>query len=513
MKERDDHIFDKIIRNKLAPYTEPVPEDIWENISQKRNFRPFLFNNYKLIVSVIAVMVTGLVVTVSMTYNTSIKKANLDQTTIKKTENNISIKTHEKVPYNSTQHRSANDKKSKSAENNKIPEKEVIHHQSTIKATTIIQKATQNPHFNEQNEEKASVAVHQNTVKNETVIIPEVKQVIKEPSLPSQTTNSSVNFDIVKTAPIIQAPPVQTNVEVSKPVNIVNIQSDTLTSNRSTAEIVADKTFVMKPEDPVRTAVADSSFTKLPGNIVSPPLMHNFHLSCIDLIFSPGLVSKSIEANNPAYNSYARMLDQVTKTTYSLGFEIRYRYYLNQFWNIATGLMYNQINEQMTGQTKAEQLSVKQTTGVIISPFDPPKNIIFTDTIKTPAKYVSQNNRYSYVQIPALLGANFGLFKIPFNIYAGALYSYCFKQQGAYINSTTFESASFESSIDNPYKDAQGLCIIAGISANKMISNRSSFFIGIDYTRFVIPINDSKYQFQEYYSIWDLNLGITYLLY
>jgi len=230
-------------------------------------------------------------------------------------------------------------------------------------------------------------------------------------------------------------------------------------------------------------------------------------------MFSPGLVFKSTEASDPSSEAYAGMLDELTASTYTFGLEIRYRYYLNDFWNLATGLKYYQVKEEMTGQISPEQVSVKQTTGMIITPFNPPRQVTFTDTITTPAKTISQYNTFSYLRIPVLIGSNFIIFKTPVNFYGGFGYCFSIRQNGAYIDPVTHNTSDFQNSMNNPYKNAQAVNVQLGVNANRKLSKRTDLLFGIDYSRYVIPITDNAYQYQQYYQILNLNIGITYQLF
>jgi hypothetical protein len=493
MKEREDHLFDKIIRDKMAHYAEPVPDDVWENISQKRNFISSIKIHYKLILSVLLLLVITLSVTISMTYKSKFVKQQ-NNAEVNKNDLNTVLAEYpvKEVAY-------------KPAKRNNISEKPVTRIISSVNDVKI-DKFTEKPSVKEENEVKATTGSNQNSDKNKTVITAN-----KQP----KTVNSTppiippVEIAVIETTykePIISTASVQTNKEVVKPSETYMVSSDS-ESVLKTPEIIRINNTQVSIVVQTQSAIGDSNTLKLPENNTTPAV--KTHFSFLDFIVSPGLVTKSTKSSNPASENYVSMLDRVTKTRYSLGCEIRYRYFLNSFWNVATGLMYNQVKEQMQGQIKPDQVTIKQTTGTIITPFDPPKQVTFTDTIRVPAKTISLYNTFSYLRIPILLGANFNILKIPLNVYAGFGYFYSINQQGGYISSATLEPVDFNTTMDNPYKKVQGVNIEAGINANIRITKRSYFLFGFDYSRYVIPINDSKYQFQQYYSIWNLNIGIT----
>lgn len=512
MTERDNQIFDKIIRNKVSQYKEPVSDDIWENISKRRQFSSFLTTNYKLILSVIIMSVLTLVVTIPMTYKSKSEKDGQNLVSVKSHVSSVLLNAPEQTSKTIKTNHISKTKTFKTEESNKIIEKQVIQNTTKVIATTT-DISSKIPITKGQSDDRGTTEILQRSDKNESDITSNNDSKTNNPTPLINRSNDSPVIEISYIEPVTQTTSIQPGSEIVIPPKILNIPTDTESAYRNIPVILTDNNLTGKPVDQTQSPLADSNLLKQPENITTPSDPLQSHFSCLDFIFSPGLVTKSIIAIDPASQSYARILDRVTKTRYSMGFEIRYRYYLNQFWNLATGVMYTQIKEQMYGQIMAEHNATKLIPCSIITPFDPPKQIFLSDTFKVPQKNISQYNTYSYLQIPALLGANFSLFKIPLNLYAGVGYFFAIKQEGAYINSATLESTNFQTGIDNPYKNVQGLSMRAGINASKQISRRSAFFIGADYTRYVISIKDKQYQFQQYYSVWNLNLGITYQLF
>lgn len=504
MTERDDHIFDQKIRKKLTSYEEPVSDDIWENISKRRTKYSFLLTNYKWIVGVFVMSMLALAVTIPKIYKSKTEKV---QSYTEAGISNDLVKTASIIGQLKNNIQQTKTKINTTEENKESYHKETIQSVPKESISKII-KVSDNKTTSSQDETNVT-KVNQPESAKKGITNNEPKA--NNPPVSIIISNEPTIIIPSNTEPIIQTISNTFNTEVSKPEITATDSAD-----NQTAQLISEKTpentFTAKPI--VQIQAVDSSSAKQPENATAETIPFKTHIKFLDFVVSSGMVNKSIKASDPASGSYVRMLDRVTKTKYSIGFELRYRYYFNDCWNISTGLMYNQVKEQMTGQTKPGQITLKQTTATIISPFDPPKQVIIkTDTLREPAKTISQTNTFSYLRVPLLLGAKFEIFKIPFNLYAGVGYFYSIIQKGAYINSSTYESVEFKKSINNPYKRTQGVNFQTGLNANIKLTNRCYFLIGGDYSRFTVSINDSKHPFQQYYSIWNINMGISYQLF
>ena len=511
MTERNDHKFDQIIRKKLSHYDEPVPVDIWENISIQRKSSSFILSHYKLIISVLFVSVLSVAVIISANHLTKNNKQPNTATAEMSNSNGVLLKTVATYAKTISTSQPLNDETSVTENNSDLTTKPSIRSVSSVN-TSSIYKQSENILVRGKDVSSSTNGGSQMIANNN---LTGSKSSIVNPTSSIKTTNEPPNAVATITETANQSSANLFNNETGKADNIVDNTSGQIPntpSDHSIPQIIS--TNPSEAKTVLQIESTDSSSDKQLQNVPPPIIPFKPHLKCIDLIFSPGLLSKSIKSSDPASESYVQMLDRVTKTKYSIGFDIRYRYFLNEFWNIATGLMYNEVKEQLIGQVKPEQISIKQTMGTIITPFDPPKQIILkSDTVRIAAKTVSQNNTFTYLRIPILVGANFNIFKVPLNFYAGFGVYYSIKQQGAYINTLTLETADIKNSTDNPYKNRMGVNVQTGINASIKMAKRCYFLLGADYSRFVIPINDKKYPIEQYYSIWNLNLGITYQIF
>lgn len=232
----------------------------------------------------------------------------------------------------------------------------------------------------------------------------------------------------------------------------------------------------------------------------------------LELYISPDYASKSVTSNT-ASTQFLNKKDssETIGISYSAGFRIVKPF--NDRLSIKTGLNFSQINEKFSYRSENE---IKTTTvvtqrAIIRSPGD----TVFISDTSTLQQIGFKNNKiknnYRSIDIPLLVGYQFGSEDFSIGINTGIVFNLTSWYQGAMFDSS-FTPQNIPKSGSMVYKKNIGLGIYAGLAFTKRLNEHTHIFAEpyIRYNLSHMTILESS--FKQRFSIGGLSLGLRFNL-
>jgi hypothetical protein len=231
----------------------------------------------------------------------------------------------------------------------------------------------------------------------------------------------------------------------------------------------------------------------------------------IELYGSPDYTMKSTKASS-ASNSFINKKDSTETQTggFTAGFRLSKAFSNNMM--LKAGLQYSQLNERFDLRTENErkQITVITTRTVIRGPGD---TLFISDTtVQDVIGYRVKRtyNTYRNIEIPVLIGYEFGGEKWRYGINAGVIVNLKSWYSGEALD-TSFMAASLSSKSVGMKKSSVGLGLYAGFSIIKPIGNKLDVFAE-PYFRYNLSQMESSAGYKQRFSAAGLNIGIRYRL-
>jgi Outer membrane protein beta-barrel domain len=484
--ESPEASFDALFKNQLAHYSAPVPSDMWNRIKpEEEEKRPALFllpRASMIAASILLLMITGSVA--SYLYF-----------------KNAKINTH--IESSAT---ASSTKKILSNKQKNTPSKTVvaigsIDSLNTIKPSSIQQELS--PSI----ESKMRITIDQNSSS-----LGSLKTLNK--------TTKANPFELYQ-LPI--------NKKEKRENNLANPLLDEHLGVAD-QQLVVDENEWYKPMDKLNASylfetrkkallnsekkITAFNHAKSIKNVVICPTDRKVRNPDWDLevYASPDYAFKSV-TNNSANQQFLDRKDssESSQISYSAGFRIVKP--LNDHFSIKTGLHYSQINEKFTYRTENE---VRTTTVVTVRTIirAPGDTVIVNDTSTLQQIGFKNNtiqNRYRSIDIPVLIGYQFGNDDLRIGINAGLLVNLTSWYQGVILDSTL---APLTISKDNNpiYKTNLGLGLYAGISVSKRLNYNTHLFVE-PYMRYNLSnMTNSRAIYNQRFTIGGLSIGLRFNL-
>jgi len=233
----------------------------------------------------------------------------------------------------------------------------------------------------------------------------------------------------------------------------------------------------------------------------------------IELFASPTDFTFKTVSNNSATQDFLNRKDssEKMKLGYSAGFRIVKP--ITDNFSVKTGLQYTQANEQFTYRTENE---VKTTTVVTVRNITLANGSIVTVSDTSILQQIgyktnSVNNSYKTIDVPVLLGYEFGNEDWRFGINTGVLFNLTTWNKGVTLDSSLLP-LSFSKESNFIYKNNIGLGLYAGFSITKRI-NYNTLLFAEPYLRYNLSnMTTAQSTFNQRFTVGGLALGVRFNL-
>jgi hypothetical protein len=456
--------FDNAIKEQFNDYSAPVHPRIWDNIVSKREKkRPvgFWFTFFK---GRNILLLTGLLIAAGSGAYLLLKKSTVKQ------ENIIALNAKQNLP--------ADEEKFASRNNNALPE---------ITANTT----------NETTE--ASVA--------NTAIDANDKTTGNSEIISAATLSKIKNY-----SPFTQAG------QNGKPVNYTSKKKNILATNNdydiADANLTFDNLdlqnnflikllFVAPKKITLEKNTAALNKRGLPNIYLPdcPSIEKNAagNKTYFEVYAGPDIAFRTL--SDTGNSAYLQKRKESTKFSSAYSAGIRYTKVFNNGMSLRTGLNYSQINEKFT----FIQGNLVQVTYIINTAGDTTGSYITTGT-----RYKTTYNKFKTVDVPLLIGYEFGNGKIHANVNAGTIVNIYSWQKGDVLD-TSYNPVSITTGKTNsPYqfKTNIGLGFMAAVSVYYKI-NEKVHVLAEPYFRYnLTPMSKEKLTLKEKYNTTGLRLGL-----
>lgn len=227
----------------------------------------------------------------------------------------------------------------------------------------------------------------------------------------------------------------------------------------------------------------------------------------VEVFASPDYAIKSVEANN---NEFLRRKDSTEKIRSAFTAGIRLSKKMGEHLVMKTGLQYSQINERFDYKSENERKAVTVITvrTIIRSPGDTVR-VTDTSTLEQVGYRVKTTyNRYRSIDIPLIIGYEFGNENFRTSINGGLIFNLLSWQHGDMLD-TTFTPVAFNKSSAS-FKRNVGLGIYAGLQFLKPIGERTEVFAEPYFHYRISSMTNDGSPFNQRFHAAGINFGIRY---
>lgn len=233
----------------------------------------------------------------------------------------------------------------------------------------------------------------------------------------------------------------------------------------------------------------------------------------IEAFASPADFTFKTVTNNTATQEFLNRKDSSEKM--KLGFSAGFRIVkpITDNFSVKTGLQYTQANEQFTYRTENE---VKTTTVITVRNITLANGSIITVSDTSILQQIgyktnSVNNSYKTIDVPVLLGYEFGNEDWRFGINTGVLFNITTWNKGVTLDSSLLPQ-SFSKESNLIYKNNIGLGLYAGFSFTKRI-NYNTLVFAEPYIRYNLSnMTTASSTFNQRFTVGGLAVGLRFNL-
>ena len=232
----------------------------------------------------------------------------------------------------------------------------------------------------------------------------------------------------------------------------------------------------------------------------------------LEAYVSPDYAFKSTDKGNLPESYFAKKdSTEHFQSAFSAGLRISKS--LGENLMIKSGLQYSQINEKFSLRTENERrlITVVTIRTIIRSPGD---TLVVSDTSMVEQigyRVKTTHNKYRSLDVPLILGYEWGNEKWKGSINAGVILNIRSWQQGEMLD-TSYTAVSFSKSSAQTFKQNIGLGLYAGFSIIKPVADRIEIFAEPYFRYNISNMTQSKSLFNQRFHSAGINLGIRYKL-
>jgi hypothetical protein len=227
----------------------------------------------------------------------------------------------------------------------------------------------------------------------------------------------------------------------------------------------------------------------------------------LEFYTSPDFAFKSV-SNISATQQYLQKKDssEQMQVSYTAGFRLVKP--INDNFLVKTGLQYSQINEKYVYRTENE---IKTTTVVTVRTIirAPGDTVVVADTSTLQTIGYKNNivkNRFRSIDIPVLLGYQFGQGDFKFGINAGVIFNVSSWYQGVILDSTLAVVPLTSSNM--VYKRSIGLGLYAGFSISKQLNDDMQIFCEPFFRYNLSNMTNEQAKYNQKFSVGGLSIGL-----
>lgn len=448
-----NNLFDNFVREKLSNYSSPVSDNMWNRINAKEKKRkPFFFLTTKNIVTTVATV--ALLVTILYSLKPSSNSITSQNNNQKLENNNVDVT----ISNNSTE---------KSIQNNNV---EIIP------------------------EQKITSTAKNNTTNNiNSPVLNPTSTFVQPNSNFKKEKKSSINNLEFQTNELINSE-LETNMNFEK----MNLSTYSLKNfNKSFAKnaLLSKDAFYNSIDDcpSVRGVFKNDLYFEIYG--------------------SPDYVQKMTNSGIAGSLNYLKKKDSSENTMGSYTAGVRLSKTLGEHFVLKSGIQYSQVNEKFkySNENEIRFITVVTIRTIIRSPGD---TLIIRDTSlmqQQGTRVKTTYNKYRSLDIPLIIGYEWGGEKIRVSVNAGIILNLRSWQQGETLD-TSFVPATFNSNAGIKYKQNIGLSIYAGISVMKKIGKNTELFFEPFIKKNLGNMTEANSVFQQKFNTTGISIGLRYKL-
>ncbi len=253
--------------------------------------------------------------------------------------------------------------------------------------------------------------------------------------------------------------------------------------------------------------------TSLKSNVICPTNRSNRNTDwLLEVYTSPDFAFKSV-VNNSASQQYLQKKDSSERMQVGFTAGVRIVKPLTDNILLKTGLQYSQINQNYAYRTENE---IKTTTVVTVRTIirAPGDTVVVSDTSVLQTIGFKNNtvkNRFRSLDIPVILGYQFGDENLKFGINAGVIFNMSSWYEGVLLDST-LSVVPLTKSNNMVYKSKLGLGLYAGFSITKQLSEDLHVFVEPYFRYNLSNMTSAQSSFNQKFSVGGLTIGLKFNL-
>jgi len=230
-----------------------------------------------------------------------------------------------------------------------------------------------------------------------------------------------------------------------------------------------------------------------------------------DTYISPEYSLQTVN-NISASQQYLRQKDSTERMQVGFTAGVRLVKPLNNHLQLTTGLQYSQINQKYVYRSENE---IKLTTVVTVRTIirAPGDTIVVRDTSivqNIGFKNKVEKNRYRSIDIPILLGYQFGRGSVKVGVNAGVILNVSSWYEGVILDSSLAVVPVQKGS--QVYKSKLGMGLYAGINVTKELSNDMQLFVEPYYKHSIDNITSGSMPYQQKFGTAGVLMGVRWSL-
>lgn len=233
----------------------------------------------------------------------------------------------------------------------------------------------------------------------------------------------------------------------------------------------------------------------------------------IEVYASPDYVQKMSNSGLTGSLNYLKRKDSSENTIGSYTAGIRLSKTLGEHFVLKSGIQYSQVNEKFNyvNENEIRFITVVTIRTIIRSPGD---TLFLRDTSlvqQQGTRVKTTYNKYRSLDIPLILGYEWGGEKIRISVNAGIILNLRSWQTGETLD-TSYVPAAFNSKQGLQFKRNIGLGLYAGLSIIKKVSKNAEIFFEPYYRKNLGNMTENGSVFQQKFNTTGISLGFRYKL-
>jgi hypothetical protein len=486
-----DKLFDDFVKEKLRDHQSPVPDNMWERIMQQPAKKPkgffYLYSTKMLLYILATFIIFG-----GLWYAQS------------GAENTLTV-----AEKNATDKAAAPQKNVQAAANPSALDKVAVADETTPKTVEpIAQPNQQKPIDNNTSIQQPKTATSKNAYTATTNQQQQKQNTASTSRVKYSPTYKAFQKNSFGKAGKKQGP-------ITQPTNNLINTNETDASLPNTFHYASAALAKHQFDRKIFDQNIANNFKGLFGKIDDCPTAKGPRKNelFVEIYGSPDYVQKTTSPTNYGNLSYLKRKDSLETMRGSYTAGVRLSKTLGDHFLIKGGVQYTQVNERFDYRNENERRIVTVVTirTIIRNPGD---TITVRDTSmieQVGTRVKTTYNRYRSIDVPILIGYEWGGDKFRASINAGLILNTYSWQQGETLD-TNYIPVAFNSKTTIGFKQNIGLGLYAGISLNKKIGTDTELFFEPYFRHNLSNMTKTRSAFNQRFNAAGLTIGIRYRL-